>query len=87
MAMALEPPLVLKLDAGLVLVLVPQEDVRVQLLEPDDAVRPETWENDPTREKKTSRPLDCSAGDILREVSNPNLPFVEATVRCPLASL
>ena len=77
----------LKLDAGLVLVLVPQEDVRVQLLEPDDAVRPETWENDPTREKKTSRPLDCSAGDILREVSNPNLPFVEATVRCPLASL
>ena len=49
---ALEPPLVLKLDAGLVLVLVPQEDVRVQLLEPDDAVRPKTWENDPTREKK-----------------------------------
>ena len=78
----------LKLDAGLVLVLVPQEDVRVQLLEPDDAVRPETWENDSTREtKKTSRPLDCSAGDILRELSNPNLPFVEATVRCPLASL
>ena len=41
--MALEPPLVLKLDAGLVLVLVlvlvPQENVRVQLLEPD-AVRP-----------------------------------------------
>ena len=77
----------LKLDAGLVLVLVPQEDVRVQLLEPDDAVRPKTWENDPTREKKTSRPLDCSAGDILREVSNPNLPFVLATVRCALASL
>ena len=47
MAMALEPPLVLKLDAGLVFVLVPQEDVRVQLLEPE-AVRPETWENDPT---------------------------------------
>ena len=82
----------LKLDAGLVLVLVPvlvpQEDVRVQLLEPE-AVRPEskTWENDPTREKKTSCPLDCSAGDILREVSNADLPFVEATVRCPLASL
>ena len=76
----------LKLDAGLVLVLVPQEDVRVQLLEPD-AVRPKTWENDQTREKKTSRPLDCSAGDILREVSNANLPFVLATVHCPLASL
>ena len=37
MAIALEPPLVLRLDAGLVL--VPQEEVRVQLLEPD-AARP-----------------------------------------------
>ena len=36
--MALEPPLRLRLDAGLVL--VPQEDVRVQLLVPD-AARPE----------------------------------------------
>ena len=35
--MALEPPLVLRLEAGLVL--VPQEEVRVQLLVPD-AARP-----------------------------------------------
>ena len=38
--MLLEPPLVLRLDAGLVLnagrvPLVPQNEVRVQLLEPD----------------------------------------------------